>query len=449
MLLIGLSGLGSEVAKNLVLAGVGKLDMHDATPASFTDLSSNFLLSEADVGQPRSARAEECLAPLNPYVRVRALSPGPLDVKADALRPYACVVAVDQPHETLLALSDACRAAGCRLVCCDARGLFGRVVCDFGDEFVVDDPDGEPPKQALLEHVSSAAVAEVTCVQEQPHGLEEGDVVRLEEVGGMDELCAPGRTFSVRVLSRHALAIGDTRGAGAYAGGGRLIQIKQPKTLRFEPLREAAQRPSIVDTGIDAPARLRTLHACFCAADQVLPPTAFADDEAATAAADALAAAVEASGLVSAKQMRREVIDDYARTHLGRLSPMAAFVGGVAAQEVIKATTHRHTPLQHFLYVDGSGALPTPRPSVAECAPRADRYDGTRLALGEPLLKAMGRLQYFVVGAGAIGCELLKCLALLGVGCAEGGAIHLTCVTRRLYWGKGGREGREAGGRRL
>ena len=31
------------------------------------------------------------------------------------------------------------------------------------------------------------------------------------------------------------------------------------------------------------------------------------------------------------------------------------------------------------------------------------------------------RLRYFVVGAGAIGCELIKCLALMGVGCGEGG----------------------------
>ena len=35
------------------------------------------------------------------------------------------------------------------------------------------------------------------------------------------------------------------------------------------------------------------------------------------------------------------------------------------------------------------------------------------------------RLRYFVVGAGAIGCELLKCLALMGVGCGEG-VVHVT-----------------------
>ena len=105
---------------------------------------------------------------------------------------------------------------------------------------------------------------------------------------------------------------------------------------------------------------------------------------------------------------------------------MAAFLGGVAAQEVIKACTHRYSPLQQFLYVDGSSALPTPRPTAVDCAPRGDRYDGQRAVLGQPMVEALGGLKYFVVGAGAIGCELLKCLALMGVGCGDGGGLHVT-----------------------
>ena len=107
---------------------------------------------------------------------------------------------------------------------------------------------------------------------------------------------------------------------------------------------------------------------------------------------------------------------------------MAAFLGGIAAQEVIKACTHRHTPLNQFLYVDASAVLPTPRPSDDECKPLGDRYDGTRAILGHPVVESLGQLRYFVVGAGAIGCELLKCLALMGVACdaERGGAIHVT-----------------------
>lgn len=37
-----------------------------------------------------------------------------------------------------------------------------------------------------------------------------------------------------------------------------------------------------------------------------------------------------------------------------------------------------------------------------------------------------GGLNYFVVGAGAIGCELLKNFAMMGIGAEEGGKITVT-----------------------
>ena len=138
------AGLGAEVSKNIVLAGVGSLDVHDATLTTPLDLSSNFMLGESDLGIARGAHADERLAPLNPYVRVRSVD-GPFSTAAE-LSGYTTVVAVDRPMEEVLRLNAACREAGCRLVVCDARGVFGRVFCDFGDAFTVEDTDGETPK---------------------------------------------------------------------------------------------------------------------------------------------------------------------------------------------------------------------------------------------------------------------------------------------------------------
>lgn len=40
VLLSGLRGLGAEVAKNLVLMGVGSLTLHDSQPACWSDLAA-------------------------------------------------------------------------------------------------------------------------------------------------------------------------------------------------------------------------------------------------------------------------------------------------------------------------------------------------------------------------------------------------------------------------
>lgn len=50
-----------------------------------------------------------------------------------------------------------------------------------------------------------------------------------------------------------------------------------------------------------------------------------------------------------------------------------------------------------------------------------DRYDGLRVILGDELLNKVFNCKLFMIGAGAIGCELLKNYAMLGLGTgAEG-----------------------------
>jgi ubiquitin-activating enzyme E1 len=182
VLLIGLSGLGAEIGKNVVLAGVGAIDVHDDTPASYTDLSSSFLLGEADLSHARSLHAAERLAPLNPHVRVGRVD-GPFT--PELLTRYSVVVAVDRPLPEQLVLNDAARSVGCRFISASSRGPCGSIFCDFGEGFRVEDKDGEEAKQALLEHIEVGEETAVVCVQEQPHGLQDGDVVRFEEVGSV------------------------------------------------------------------------------------------------------------------------------------------------------------------------------------------------------------------------------------------------------------------------
>ena len=54
------------------------------------------------------------------------------------------------------------------------------------------------------------------------------------------------------------------------------------------------------------------------------------------------------------------------------------------------------------------------------------RYDGQIAVFGADFQAKMGNLHYFLVGAGAIGCEMLKNWAMMGVGCGEKGQIHIT-----------------------
>jgi len=48
--------------------------------------------------------------------------------------------------------------------------------------------------------------------------------------------------------------------------------------------------------------------------------------------------------------------------------------------------------------------------------PKGDRYDYLRICCGDETLSNMKMSKIFMVGAGAIGCELLKNFAMLGLG---------------------------------
>jgi len=70
VLLVGLKGLGVEIAKNVALAGVKSLALYDPAPVEIADLSSQFFLRADEVGRPRDEVTTPRVAELNVYTPV-------------------------------------------------------------------------------------------------------------------------------------------------------------------------------------------------------------------------------------------------------------------------------------------------------------------------------------------------------------------------------------------
>ena len=72
--IVGLRGLGVEVAKNLILAGPKSVHLYDPEITKLNDLGANFYTEEHHVG--KVSRADACvvkLRELNPYVKVEVI----------------------------------------------------------------------------------------------------------------------------------------------------------------------------------------------------------------------------------------------------------------------------------------------------------------------------------------------------------------------------------------
>ncbi|KAG7280589.1 hypothetical protein CRUP_028315 [Coryphaenoides rupestris] len=389
-------GLGVEVAHNVILSGVRSVTVQDQGPVL-----------------------------LNPGVQVTA-DTGPLT--RDMLLRYQVVVLTDSPLEEQKRLGNHCHSHGIRFIVVDTKGLCGQLFCDFGEEFTVLDRNGEAPVTALIQNITKGDPGLVTCVEDKNHVFVQDCKVSFSEVCGMTELNAMGPQ-EIKVTDWKSFTIGDTSGFSEYKWGGMVTEVKEPSTLKFKPLEEALLDHGLVvmtDYGKDQ--RHQTLHLAFqglhafLQKEQRLPRPASQSDAAVLLD---LVRELNAAG-PRLQHLDEDVVRLLARTARGHLAPLNAFMGGVAAQEVLKACSGKFTPLQQWLYFDALECLQQDfeeQLTESNFSSNGSRYDGQIAVFGSAFQERLGKLKYFLVGAGAIGCELLKNFALMGLGAGEGGHI--------------------------
>ncbi|XP_006785888.1 ubiquitin-like modifier-activating enzyme 1 [Neolamprologus brichardi] len=190
VLISGMRGLGVEIAKNVILGGVRSVTIHDEGVAEWRDLSSQFYLREEDLGKNRAEVSQARLAELNSYVPVTGYT-GPLT--EDYLTKFQAVVLTNSTLDEQQTLGEFCHSKGIKLIVADTRGLFGQLFCDFGEEMIVYDTNGEQPLSAMISMITKDNAGVVTCLDEARHGFESGDYVTFTEIQGMTELngCKP------------------------------------------------------------------------------------------------------------------------------------------------------------------------------------------------------------------------------------------------------------------
>eukprot|EP00051_Salpingoeca_urceolata_P006913 m.91570 g.91570 ORF g.91570 m.91570 type:complete len:1078 (-) comp15042_c0_seq4:33-3266(-) len=430
----GLGGLGVEIAKNITLTGVRSLTLCDDKAATWMDLSSQFFLNEDDVGKGtnRAVASQPHLEQLNPYVRIKQ-SPQALtaDGNLDFLKAYDCVVLTECSLEVQLAVNAFCRSQEpqIKFVAADVHGVFCSTFCDFGDAFDVHDTTGEEPKEFFISNVTQASPGVVTTLENRKHDLQDDDEVRFTEVEGMTELNGEDKVFTVSVISPTEFSVGDTSSFSSYTGRGLVSQLPRKSTLKFEPLEAQLSNPTILPADfakLDNPNQLhlalRTAHA-YRGKNGALPGV--------WNAADADAFVALAKELNAAASSPLEAVDEallrtFAFTCRGQLCGLTAFLGGWVAQDVLKAVSGKFTPLQQWLFLDAVEVVPDLDTPQDQFAATGSRVDGLRCCVGSAASDALAGMKLFMIGCGAIGCEMLKNYALLGIGTTDEGGITIT-----------------------
>jgi ubiquitin-activating enzyme E1 len=215
VLIVGLRGLGVETAKNLILAGPRSVTLFDPNPVSWGDLSSNFYCREDHVGKTSRAQASfDKLQELNPYVKVNVIEHLTLDDHANY--NVVCYTEIFENIDKIIEANEFCRSKNIGFILSTTFGPAGFTFLDYGNEFIVTDPDGEDTKAFIVVNATQTNPCIITVHEDKRHKFQDGDFVQFREVEGMTELNSLPPT-QIDVIDGFSFKLKvDATGFGAY-----------------------------------------------------------------------------------------------------------------------------------------------------------------------------------------------------------------------------------------
>lgn len=398
----GMSGLGVEIAKCVILSGVNTVNINDSEDVSNRDLASNYYLT-GETGNRADAVVKQ-LSQLNPYVRVTVSREVVLG--ETLLSQYGVVVICDADLGVAKVINNICRKHSIKFIYAQTFGLMGFVFCDFGDTFVVNDADGEQIKDGHLISVENGAF-----VADKIHDLVKGDKVKII-CNGIEHI-----TMLDKVVDKYRFIVKPIEGLNIIDGilsNVTYTHIKQPVTFSFKTLEESISNPEFVFTDMCEFDRPATLHLfvkslyIFTELKGKLPRPWNKKDAEYILGICRMDAGEEV-------KINEDVIRKLSYTCTGELCPIASVLGSITAQEVIKAASCKFTPMKQWLYFDALTVMPNEDPSDAEFD-LTSRYCSQEVIFGKKFQQKIKDSNVFIVGSGAIGCEHLKNFAMMGVG---------------------------------
>jgi ubiquitin-like 1-activating enzyme E1 A len=308
ILLITMKALANEIAKNLVLAGIGSLTILDPDPVTPADLGAQFLLSEEStpIGANRAAACAGALQRLNPRVRVYVDT---IDVRLKPpsfFAPFDIVIATDLDSVALNLINTAARLNNRPFYAAGSHGIYGFLFADLIEhDFVI----SRAKSNMATPLGPETRTRSVLAVQPKPGDEATTELVTKREV------------YSTWLLA---------------SGASRL-----PQEILRSPRRRRAVTPI-----------LTCLRALWEYTSTYGTPPRRDDHESLAAFTMLCGEQHKALGL-PADTLRSEVLRSFLQNIGSEIAPVAAVLGGQLAQDVINVLGQTQQPVQNLVVFDG------------------------------------------------------------------------------------------------
>ena len=406
VLIIGYSTLSLEIIKNLALLGINGIDIHHNEKLEKYKVTGMYYESSGDLPLADFKK-------LNPTININQINIFDEDheINVKQLKKYNLVIITNSMFDEAINLNRITHKLNIPFIMTGCYGLMGYVFNDWGD-FVVSDVDGEIYENLLIDNISDKLIK-----FKEGHNLSDKDIL-------LATLVQPdGSTITTELQMKETktpltieMKEQPEQNASLYKN---IIKKKIPETIKFKSLKQNYKTIDSIIADYSLPfSRSQDLHELHLAYSQYFEnihetPRSWnlVDFEKFTQYID---------GWDSKSDEFKILAKKFCFTLRGDILPVNSIIASVASHEVLKALGHKYNPINQWYYMDyyeliEDSEINELKTTHSKRYRSSSKYEGLVNVFGKELVEKIQNTKPFIIGSGAIGCELVKNLGMFGV----------------------------------
>lgn len=372
VLIYGLAqGLGTELGKNLTLAGIKHLYLYDNYLVNEQDLITGYYYSNLDYGKSRSDLLTSKLQDLNPLITVKSVN--------DYKQNQQVTIVINQSVDKIKEINDYCRSKNTKMIVLWSKGVSGVIFVDAGENHLVIDKYNQEINSVQISQVTETGT--VQCVANYFHDFHSGDTVTFTNLEGTN-LDFLKKEWRINVINKTSFQLEEFNLVEPFVFiNGTVDYIKKPIRLEHQPW-----SVDVSDLLVKTYLQMYT--------DGVIdkmPPIWTTDND----------------QFMLDHQIQLPL---HARLFHYELIPIVSIFGSLVASETIKLITNKYRPISQWFSWTDDLLIPKDKPINYD---QSQTLYGTLYGLD--FENKLINSNWLVVGLGSVGIEHLKNLALMNV----------------------------------
>ena len=427
--LIGLRGLGNEIAKNLVLSGINSLTLYDNKKCVIGDMGGNFFISINDLDKRRDEVCCLKLKELNEYVEISVFNENDILNNLDNFN--VVIISEIMELDLIKEINIKCREKKIGFIYCLCLGLSGFLFNDFGEEHIIKSKYDLPKEIYYIKQINKKNEKLIFTIDWSEKINNNYEYGIFQEFEGLDEL--NGEVKKIHFISEDEIEIDDDININIekYKGGGFIEEYEIPEIKQYESLEKKIDQPfkDKILIRLDKSKKFneQLLHLSIISlheyykVNKSLPK--INDLNEAKKIINSVKQLFELFKKKDYKYIKNiETIDESYIEKVSKwskceISPVCSFLGGIVSQEALKFIG-KYIPFDQWFWFDFFETVEKISNNI-NIENISSRYEEQIAIFGKEIQEKIEKLNIFLVGSGALGCEYMKNFALMGISCSK------------------------------